>query len=111
MVLLIVSHIRKIEKAGEFISRSRKPNIEDLKGSSSLYQDPEVVIMLSETTEDDEISVDILKNKGDMLSKVFHFDRGTGVYKDIGKHVTSTHEKNSIIEQNKKESEELWNKF
>lgn len=80
IILLIVSHIRKIEAAGTFIARSRRPNIEDLKGSSSLYQDPEVVVMLSETLNDDEILVDVVKNKGNMTDKTFHIDRATGVF-------------------------------
>lgn len=81
IVLIIVSHIRKIEQAGEFIKRRRKPNIEDLKGSSSLYQDPEVVVMLSEADGED-VLVDVLKNKGEMANEVFHFNRMTGVYGD-----------------------------
>jgi len=79
IVLLIVSHIRKIEKPGEFIAKSRRPNIEDLKGSSALYQDPEVVVMLSDTDENN-IYVDVLKNKGEMGGKEFYFDRSTGQY-------------------------------
>jgi thymidine kinase len=82
VLLLIVSHIRKIEKAGEFITKSRRPNIEDLKGSSSLYQDPEVVVMLSETEVENNIYVDVLKNKGEMGGREFYLERSTGEYID-----------------------------
>lgn len=106
IVLLIVTHIRKIEKAGEFIARNKRPNIEDLKGSSSLYQDPEVVVMLSETNKDSEILVDVLKNKGEMMNKIFVFDRATGVYHDsFG---TSTIATNESVQSAVAESEDLW---
>lgn len=82
VVLLIVSHVRKTERAGEYIPRGRRPNIEDLKGSSSLYQDPEVVVMLSENESEYEMYVDVLKNKGSMEGKSYLFDRATGVYTD-----------------------------
>lgn len=75
IVMMIVTHIRKIEKAGEMLKRT--PNIEDLKGSSSLYQDPECVIMLTSDTEG-VIKVDIVKNKGEMTSKEFSFKQRTG---------------------------------
>jgi len=80
VILLIVSHVRKTERAGEVIARNKRPNIEDLKGSSSLYQDPEVVVMLSQNDSDYEMYVDVLKNKGEMQGKVFQFDRSSGVY-------------------------------
>ena len=89
IILLIVSHIRKIEQAGGFISRSKAPNIEDLKGSSSLYQDPEVVVMLSQTINDNEILVDVQKNKGAMVSAVYPINTYTGVFSSP-KHATST---------------------
>ena len=75
IVMLIVHHIRKIEQAGSLLKR--KPNIEDLKGSSSTYQDPECVIMLTGDTEG-EILVSIVKNKGEMTSQSFDFNVGTG---------------------------------
>ena len=78
LILLVVSHIRKTEAAGQFIAKHKKPNIEDLKGSSALYQDPEVVVMLSQTMNDNEIYVDVLKNKGEMSSSLLSFDASTG---------------------------------
>lgn len=75
IIIIIVTHIRKIQQAGAEVKR--KPNIEDLKGSSSLYQDPECVVMLSSSTEG-ELTVDIVKNKGKMDSKDFVFSESTG---------------------------------
>ena len=105
IVLLIVSHVRKTERPGGFIARTRKPNIEDLKGSSSLYQDPEVVIMLSETNSLNEISVDVLKNKGEMGDGIYTFNPSTGVYGKTFKHSTSPRE----IAQVQEASDDLWN--
>jgi 5S rRNA maturation endonuclease (ribonuclease M5) len=84
IVLMIVTHIRKTEGPGVEIKKGRRPNIEDLKGSSSLYQDPEVVIMLSETESEDCILVDVLKNKGAMTNKEFHINRSTGKFEPTG---------------------------
>lgn len=75
IILLIVSHTRKIEQAGGW--KTKKPSMEDLKGSSSLYQDPECVIMLS-SEEERTINVDVLKNKGEMGFGQFEFDPRTG---------------------------------
>ena len=75
VILIIVTHIRKIDSAGAITSR--KPSIEDLKGSSSLYQDPECVIMLTSQTEG-TIDVDVLKNKGEMGRATFSFNKATG---------------------------------
>ena len=82
IILLIVSHIRKIEAPGTFIAKARRPNIEDLKGSSSLFQDPEVVVMLSETLDEDCILVDVVKNKGEMKDKTFLLNRSTGIFSE-----------------------------
>lgn len=80
IILLVVSHLRKTEAPGQFIAKAKKANIEDLKGSASLYQDPEVVVMLSQTINDDEIEVDVLKNKGDMGTALYNFNRATGKF-------------------------------
>ena len=79
VVILIVTHIRKIEQAGAGVPR--KPGIEDLKGSSSLYQDPECVVMLS-SEEAGTIDIDIVKNKGPMQCKRFTMGEATGVVSD-----------------------------
>lgn len=74
IVIIIVTHIRKIEQAGATLSR--KPNLDDLKGSSSLSQDPECVILLDK--HDEGMEVNVAKNKGEMRSQVFSFTPETG---------------------------------
>ncbi len=83
IILIVVAHIRKTEAPGQFIAREKKPNIEDLKGSASLYQDPEVVVMLSQTINEGEIAVDVLKNKGEMGNGLYAFDTSTGKFNRI----------------------------
>lgn len=75
IIFLIVHHINKPQGVG---IKPKKPRKEDLKGSSSVYQDPEAVIMLS-SPEHGQVEVDILKNKGMMGSKIFSFNYATGV--------------------------------
>lgn len=74
IIFIVIHHIKKQEGIG---SVPKKPRIEDLKGSSSVYQDPEAVIMLSEPNAG-QLEVSILKNKGTMGSKVFEFNVATG---------------------------------
>lgn len=75
IILLIVTHIRKIDSAGA--ETQRKPNIEDLKGSSSLYQDPECVVLLTQAGEN-QVEVIIAKNKGPQGSQIFDMNHDTG---------------------------------
>lgn len=75
IIMIVVTHIRKIESAGS--QRTKKPNLDDLKGSSSLSQDPECVVMLSRPSES-SMEVDILKNKGKMGNKIYQFNNETG---------------------------------
>ncbi len=75
IIIIIVTHVRKIESAGS--EGNRKPNMEDLKGSSSLYQDPECVIMLS-TAGPEQLDVDVVKNKGEMASNMYLINNATG---------------------------------
>lgn len=81
IIYIVVHHIKKQEGAGAV---PKKPKIEDLKGSSAVYQDPEAVIMLSEP-EKGQLEVDILKNKGQMGSRIFYFNLSTG---KIGEDIT-----------------------
>lgn len=74
VIFLVIHHIRKPAIMGVQV---RKPQMEDLKGSSSTYQDPEAVVMLSSPNRG-QIEVDVVKNKGDMGSKVYEFNYGTG---------------------------------
>lgn len=79
VVMLIVTHVRKIDQAGSLLKKT--PGIEDLKGSASLYQDPECVIMLGSDV-DGTIDVNIVKNKGEMTSQTFEFEVTTGKMKE-----------------------------
>jgi len=74
ILFLIVHHIKKQEGVG---SVPKKPKMEDLKGSSSTYQDPEAVVMLS-SPEKGQLEVDIVKNKGEMGSRIYNFNTMTG---------------------------------
>lgn len=75
VLMIIVTHIRKIDTAGS--QRAKKPGIEDLKGSASLYQDPECVAMLRSESAG-TLNVDIVKNKGKMSNKLYGFSLDTG---------------------------------
>jgi archaellum biogenesis ATPase FlaH len=75
IIMIVVSHIRKIDQAGAELQR--KAGIEDLKGSASLYQDPECVVLLDGDGET-EMEVRVVKNKGPMGSKMFRFTPNTG---------------------------------
>lgn len=78
VVMLVVTHVRKLDDAGS--SFKKKPTLQDLKGSSSLEQDPECVIMLDSEAEG-SIDVHILKNKGEMTNQTFDFNVKTGKMK------------------------------
>lgn len=73
--IIIVHHIRKIDFPGA--TKSKKPGIQDLKGSASTYQDPECVVILSSPNQN-RMTVDVVKNKGKMTSKTFSFNEDTG---------------------------------
>lgn len=74
VIFIVVHHIRKQEGVGAI---PKKPSLNDLKGSGSVKDDPEAVIMLSEPDKG-FVEIDILKNKGQMGSEIFHFNLGTG---------------------------------
>lgn len=75
IIFIVVTHIKKIDQAGT--ERRREPSIEDLKGSSSLYQDPECVVLLN-SDETGTLRVKIAKNKGEMVEELFAIKEGTG---------------------------------
>lgn len=77
VIMIVVTHVRKLDDPGA--TTQRKPNLDDLKGSSSLKQDPEVVAMVHPTPDRLGVEIDILKNKGPMTSKKFKIDTETGV--------------------------------
>lgn len=77
-LMLVVHHLNKLGAKDEvFSTKNRHPNLEDLKGSSSLYQDPECVVMLY-ADEPNTITVDVQKNKGKMSNKTYAFNPDTG---------------------------------
>ena len=87
LIFFIVHHIKKPETTA---FKKRKPRKEDLKGGSSAYQIPEVVIMLSEP-EKGKIEVSVVKNKSDNEgSKIYEFKKSTGV---IGKSLSEDENK------------------
>jgi len=99
IVIIIVTHIRKIEQAGSSIER--KPNMDDLKGSSSLSQDPECVVLLNPVEEGVEVC--IAKNKGKMGCQTFDFNPTTGRF--------SLSEADETWEAMSKNSDELSQEF
>lgn len=76
VIMVIVTHVRKLNDPGS--NANRKPNLDDLKGSSSLKQDPEVVAIVHPTDDRRGVEVDIQKNKGPMMSKFFAINVDTG---------------------------------
>lgn len=81
LVVLVIHHIKKQEGVS---SVPKKPSLNDLKGTGSVKDDPENVIMLSEP-DNGLVEIDILKAKGEMGSRIYQFNKSTGV---IGKDVT-----------------------
>ena len=74
VVMVVVTHLRKGDKES-----SKRPDIKDLKGSSSVYQDPECVVLLS-SPGPDLIDVDVVKNKGKQGSYTFNVFPEVGTY-------------------------------
>lgn len=94
IIFIIIHHIKKQEGIG---STPKKPKMEDLKGSSSVYQDPEAVIMLS-SPDTNKIEVDIVKNKGEMGSKTYEFSLATGRVGNEVEYTTRKDDKYSLDE-------------
>jgi 5S rRNA maturation endonuclease (ribonuclease M5) len=70
IIFVVVTHLRKRDSTG-------RPHLQDLKGSSSLSQDPECVILLSEKGEG-VVTVDVAKNKGYMGRYDFGIEMNNG---------------------------------
>lgn len=95
---IMVHHINK-DKDGR--RRKHKLSKEDLKGSSAIYQIPEVVMLLY--PEDDEIIISIDKNKGKEGKRRCKVDMSTGRF-------TAWQEiSNDEFNRIEKEAEEAWN--
>lgn len=71
IIFIVVTHLRKRDSSG-------RPTLQDLKGSSSLSQDPECVILLS-VEEENVVTVDVAKNKGYMGRYQFGINMDTGL--------------------------------
>lgn len=81
ILVVVVSHVRKMDVGGA--SLKRKPTLNDLKGSSSIEQDSQVVIMLNKLS-DTELEVDVQKNKGAMGKRTYEVNLKTGkIIKEI----------------------------
>lgn len=78
IIFIVVTHLRKRENGQ---SPTSEPHLDDLKGSSSLKQDPECVVLLSQT-EGGDIKVNVAKNKGQMGKYTFGINLETGRLKD-----------------------------
>lgn len=85
VMMFIVTHTRRVHTAGG--EKNKKPTLHDIRGSTSVEQDSETVVMLDRTS-DTEMEIDIQKNKGRMTSKVFNIDYDTGL---IGSESTKVH--------------------
>lgn len=77
IIIIVVTHVRK----GDSYGVQKEPSLDDLKGSSSLSQDPECVVLLSSSAEG-TITVNIAKNKGEMVKKSYSIKEGTGKMTD-----------------------------
>lgn len=80
VIIVVVTHLRKGDTG---YSRNKRPNLDDLKGSSSLKQDPEVVAMAIPTDDRLGIEIDIQKNKGPMVSRTYNINNDTGVIRGL----------------------------
>lgn len=75
VIIMAVHHVRKTDSPGA--KKPRQPGIEDLKGSSAVFQDPECVVMLTSEAEG-IISVNVLKSKGKMSIRKYNVNNETG---------------------------------
>lgn len=74
VIIIVITHINRGASVG-----GQKPTLKNLKGSSSLEQDAEIVAMLYPTEDLKGIEVDIQKNKGPMTKKTFGINVNSGV--------------------------------
>lgn len=77
VIIIVISHINRGAVMG-----GQKPTLKNLKGSSSLEQDAEIVVMLYPTADLKGLEVDVQKNKGPMSKKMYSIDISTGVMSD-----------------------------
>jgi hypothetical protein len=92
VLFIVVHHLRKLDNGDDTFGKKRKPRIEDMKGTSSTYQDPECVIMLYSESKN-TLTVDVQKNKGPMENRTYTFNPATGKILDVGTDVVSNNAK------------------
>lgn len=109
VILLVVHHLKKLGAAdpSDPFAGKRTPTLEDLKGSSNLYQDPECVVMLY-VEKPDTLTVDIQKNKGKMTKKTYPFSAETGKILLEAKPVIKTDVKLASKEQQMSIADEIF---
>lgn len=86
IMMFVVTHTRRIHQAGS--EGKKKPTLHDIRGSSSVEQDSETVIILDKYS-DTEMEVDVQKNKGKMSSKIYTVDYDTGLMGAVTDKATS----------------------
>lgn len=69
IIIIVISHINR-----GAVQAGSRPTLKNLKGSSSLEQDAEVVVMLYPTDDMLGLEVDVQKNKGPMMKKIYKID-------------------------------------
>lgn len=74
VIVVVITHINR-----SAVNSGQRPTLKNLKGSSSLEQDAEIVAMLYPTEDSMGIEVDVQKNKGPMLKRTFGIKLDTGV--------------------------------
>ncbi len=86
VMMFVVTHTRRVHQAG--IGGKKKPTMHDIRGSAAVEQDSETVVMIDKYS-DDEMEVDVQKNKGKMSSKIFTVDYDTGLMGAVTDKATS----------------------
>ncbi len=74
VIVVVITHINR-----SAVNTGQRPTLKNLKGSSSLEQDSEIVAMLYPTEDSLGLEVDIQKNKGPMHKETYAIDLATGV--------------------------------
>lgn len=86
IMMFVVTHTRRIQQPG--VESKKKPTLHDIRGSTSIEQDSETVIIIDKHS-DTEIEIDVQKNKGKMLCKRYAVDYDTGLIGDVVEYATS----------------------
>jgi len=78
--IILISHLKKME------NKKKMPDMDDLKDSSAVYQDSDIILMLWADREDEQLKnnviIKVTKNRGgeDLVELNFIFNRETGQY-------------------------------